>query len=764
MKSVILSIIACSSLVASCCGASAVQSAGVDEPVSYVSTLVGTESTHALSTGNTYPAVAVPWGMNFWTPQTGENGNGWTYQYTATHIRGLKQTHQPSPWINDYGAFSIMPVTTGPVYDENDRASWFSHKAETATPYYYKVYLAEHDVVAEVTPTGRAAAFRLTYPENDMSYLVVDAYHGGSYVKVVPEKNMIVGYATNNHGGVPANFKNWFVIVSDTPFESVETIDGDKITGKKEVAAKHALAMVGFKTRRGQEVNLKVASSFISVEQAELNLKELDGKSFDDVKNAGRAVWNETLGRISVKDSNVDHLRTFYSCLYRALLFPRDFSEINAKGERVHYSPYNGEVLPGYMTTDTGFWDTFRSLFPLMNLVYPEQSVKVQEGLVNAYLESGFLPEWASPGHRGCMVGNNSASVVADAYVNGIRGYDAEKLWEAVVSGAHSVHPEVSSTGRRGWDYYDRLGYVPCNVGINESAARTLEYAYDDWCIYTLGKALGKSEEEIAPYAKAALNYKNLYNPEYKLMVGKNEDGTFSEPFSPLKWGGDFTEGNSLHYTWSVFHDPAGLIELMGGKENFNEMLDSVFNIPPHFDNSYYGATIHEIREMQVMNMGNYAHGNQPIQHMVYLYDWSAQPWKTQARVREIMEKFYTAAPDGYCGDEDNGQTSAWYVFSALGFYPVCPASGEFALGTPLFKEVTVSLPGGKKFSVSAPENSPENYYVKSMKLNGKPVTRNYVTYDELASGADIVFDMTDKPVTSRGTAEEDLPYSFSTK
>ena len=758
----LLALFASASIVASCCGDAEPQY--VDNPVDYVSTLVGSESTFQLSTGNTYPAVAMPWGMNFWTPQTGKNGDGWTYQYDATKIRGLKQTHQPSPWINDYGAFSIMPVTTGPVFDEDERESWFSHKAEVAKPYYYKVYLAEHDVVAEIAPTERAAAIRLTYPEKDMSYLVVDGYAGGSFVKVIPEENKIIGYVTNNHGGVPENFKNWFVVVSDTPFEKVETIAGDKVTGKMETSADHALAMVGFKTVRGQVVNLRVASSFISIDQAQLNLREVEGKSFDVVKNACRDSWNAALGRIQVSDTNIDRIRTFYSCLYRSLLFPRDLSEVNANGERVHYSPYNGEVKPGCMTTDTGFWDTFRSLFPLMNLVYPDQSVKVQEGLVNAYLESGFLPEWASPGHRGCMVGNNSASVVADAYVNGIRGYDAEKLWEAVTSDAHKVHPEVSSTGRLGWEYYDSLGYVPCNVGIKENAARTLEYAYNDWCIYMFGKALGKPESELEPYRKAALNYRNLYDPEYKLMVGKNADGSFSRPFSPLKWGGDFTEGNSLHYTWSVFQDPQGLIDLMGGDEPFSEMMDSVFNIPPHFDDSYYGFPIHEIREMQVMNMGNYAHGNQPIQHFIYLYDWCGQPWKAQARIREVMDKFYTAAPDGYCGDEDNGQTSAWYVFSAMGFYPVCPASGEFAVGTPLFKHVKVNMPSGKSFIVNAPENSSDNFYIGSMKVNGREQTRTWLTYKELSDGATISFDMCNAPVTSRGTATSDRPYSFSSE
>ena len=717
------------------------------DPVDYVNPLSGTASTYELSTGNTYPAIALPWGMNFWTPQTGRNGDGWTYTYSATKIRGLKQTHQPSPWINDYGAFSLMPVTTGPIYDEEGRQSWFSHKAETVKPYYYKVYLAEHDVVAELAPTERAAAFRLTYPQKDTSYLVVDAYRGGE-VEIDKARNIIRGWSSSNHGGVTENFRNWFIVVSDTPFE-VETVDGQ-------------YAMVGFKTSKGQQVNLQVASSFISPEQAELNLKELGGRSIDEVAEAGRARWNEVLGRIKVEDPDIDNLRTFYSCLYRSVLFPRDLSEINAEGKRVHYSPFNGQVCDGYLFGDTGFWDTFRCLFPLLDLIYPDQEVKMQEGLVNTWKESGFLPEWASPGHRNCMVGNNSASVVAGAYIKGLRGYDAEELWKAVTHGAHAVHPSVKSTGRLGWDYYDSLGFVPCNVGINENAARTLEYAYDDWCIYTFGKALGKSEEELAPYAKAALNYRKLYDPEYKLMVGKNLDGTFERPFSPLKWGGNFTEGNSLHYTWSVFHDPQGLIDLMGGDNEYVSMLDSIFTIPPLFDDSYYGRPIHEIREMQVMNMGNYAHGNQPIQHMLYMYDWAGQPWKAQQHVREVMDKFYNSNFDGYCGDEDNGQTSAWYVFSALGFYPVCPSSDEYAIGTPLFKKVTVNLPNGKNILLEAPENSCENFYIDGIKLDGKSWSKNYFKHGDLSDGARITYSMSPTPNTSRGTAPEDRPYSFS--
>ena len=711
-------------------------------PVDYVSILTGTLSTYNLSTGNTYPAVAVPWGAHFWTPQTGKDGDGWTYRYDATHIRGLKQTHQPSPWINDYGAWSIMPVTGKPEYDEDARASWFSHKAETATPYYYSVYLADYDVTAELTPTSHAAALRIKYPEGEPAFLVVDAYDGGH--AQMKDSVTITGYSVQNHGGVAENFRNWFVIKSDTPFESCPA------------DAKTALVSLP----AGKQVNLSVASSFIGPEQAEQNLKELSG-DFDTIKENARELWNSTLGRIEVEDNNLDHLRTFYSCLYRCLLFPRDISEIDKDGKRIHYSPHKGTTEDGYLFTDTGFWDTFRSLFPLMNLVYPEVSAKVQEGLVNHYKESGFLPEWGSPGHRGCMVGNNSASVVADAYLSGIRGYDVETLWEAVTHGAHAVHPTVSSSGRCGWEYYDSLGYVPCDAGINESAARTLEYAYDDWCIAMLGKAIGRTEEEIAPYEAAAGNYRNLYDQEVGLMNGRSLGGAFRRPFSPLKWGGDFTEGNALHYSWSVFHDVAGLISLMGGPEAFGQKLDNVFTMPPKYDDSYYGFPIHEIVEMTVMGMGNYAHGNQPIQHMLYLYDWNGQPWKAQARIREVMEKFYTPNPDGYCGDEDNGQTSAWYVFSALGFYPVCPGSGQYAVGTPLFKKVTMNLPGGT-VRIEAKGNSKENFYVESMKVNGRPWKHNYLNMSDLQKGGKISFKMSSVPVKTRGTAADDAPYSMS--
>ncbi len=716
-------------------------------PADLVNPLTGTQSSFELSTGNTYPAIALPWGMNFWTPQTGENGSGWQYVYTDNKIRGIKQTHQPSPWINDYGMFSLMPETGAIVLDNKERGSWFSHKAEDARPYYYKVYLADYDVTAEVTPTERAAMMRFTYPATDKAVMIIDAFDNRGIIKA--DGRRIIGKSSRNSGGVPDNFANYFIIEFDHPFT---------------IAVNHdSIAAIRFNpTEKGEKITVRVASSFISHEQAERNLNELGNMTFEQVKQKGKQIWNDVLGRIEIESDNLDHDRTFYSNLYRSLLFPRKFYEIGADGKPVHYSPYNGEVLPGYMYTDTGFWDTFRALFPLLNLVYPSVNSEIQEGLLNAYRESGFFPEWASPGHRGCMVGNNSASVLADAYLSGIKVDDIETLWKGIVKGTENVHPEVSSTGRLGHKYYNTLGYVPYNVGINENAARTLEYAYNDWAIFQLAKALGRPESEQEKYARRALNYRNLFDKESNLMRGRNEDGSFQTPFSPLKWGDAFTEGNAWHYTWSVFHDLQGLIDLMGGKENFIAMMDSVFAVPPHFDDSYYGFPIHEIREMQIMDMGNYAHGNQPVQHFIYLYDWAGQPWKAQFRIREVLDKLYSANPDGYCGDEDNGQTSAWYIFSSLGFYPVAPGSGQYALGSPLFKKALIHLENGKTVKIEARDNSAENRYIDWMKVDGSNYDKNFITLATLRQGAEIEIGMSATPNTTRGIAPESFPYSFS--
>jgi len=731
--------------------------------VDYVNPLMGTDSKPDLSNGNTYPAIALPWGMNLWTPQTGRMGDGWAYQYTANKINGFKQTHQPSPWMNDYGAFAIMPITGKVRFKEEDRASWFSHKAEIAKPYYYKVYLADDDVTTEIAPTERAAIFRFTFPKADSSSVIIDALDKGSYIKIIPSENKIIGYTTRNSGGVADNFKNYFVIVFDKPFNYNYTFSDSVITKDPEQKCNHAGAIIGFtNTQKGEVIHARVASSFISFGQASINLKEIGSKNFETVKNNARDEWNKVLGKVKVSGGSVDQLRTFYSCLYRMVFFPLKLYEKNAEGKIIHYSPYTGKIEDGYMFGGTGFWDTFRGLYPFLNLVYPSIVKEMQEGLVNDYKEGGWLPEWSAPGYRDVMVGNNSASIVAEAYLKGNRGYDINTLYEALKHGANNEGPQ--GTGRTGVKFYNDLGYVPYDVGINENAARTLEYAYDDYCIYQLGKALGKPESEIDIYKQRAMNYKKLFDPSHLLMRGKNKDGSFESPFNPFKWGDAFTEGNSWHYSWSVFQDIAGLVKLMGGKKNFIQMLDSIFIMPPVFDDSYYGFVIHEIREMQIADMGQYAHGNQPIQHMIYLYDYAGEPWKAQYWARETMDKLYKATPDGYCGDEDNGQTSAWYVFSALGFYSATPASVQYAAGAPLFPHAEIDFENGKKLLINALGNNESTRYIKSVTFNGKDYTKNYYNHFDLQNGGVINIQMSSTPNKNRGTDEKDFPFSLSTK
>ncbi|PKP27333.1 MAG: alpha-mannosidase, partial [Bacteroidetes bacterium HGW-Bacteroidetes-22] len=678
-------------------------------------------------------------------------------------IRGFKQTHQPSPWINDYGAFSIFATTEKMVFDENKRESWFSHKAEVVKPWYYKVFLADYNTTVEIAPTDRAAQFRINYPTTDKAYLVVDAFFKNSMVRVIPAERKIIGYARNAAGGVPENFHNYFIITVDQPFEEIFMIkDGVIYARATESECWHAGTVIRMKTAKGKPVHLKVASSFISQEQAELNLqKEIGDDSFDVTAGKGRDEWNRLMSRIEIEGGTDAQLTVFYTALYRTMLFPRKFHETDASGKMVHYSPFNGKVCDGYLFTDNGFWDTFRAVFPFFTLMFPDMNSQMMQGLANTYRESGWLPEWASPGHRDCMIGSNSASIIADSYLKGIPNPDIETCYEAILKNSMNEGP-LSSVGRLGVSYYNKSGYIPYDVGIDENTARTLEYSYDDFTIMRLAIALKRSQAEIDTFAKRAGYYKNVFDNRINFMRGRNADGSFQSPFRPDKWGDAFTEGCSWHWTWCVFHDISGLANLMGGEQKFAEKLDSVYLAPPTFDYSYYRTQIHEITEMLIMNMGQYAHGNQPIQHMPYLYNYAGQPWKTQFHVRDVMNRLYTPAPDGLCGDEDNGQTSAWYVFSALGFYPVCPGTDQYVIGSPLFKKVTLKFENGKTLQLKAGSNSAENLYIDQILVNGKEYTKNWFSHQTLQNGGVIEFKMSGQPNLRRGTEKESQPYSFS--
>lgn len=734
---------------------------GTVSPVDYVNPLMGTESVFEFSHGNTYPAVALPWGMNFWSPQTGENGSGWMYSYGDKEIRGFRQTHQPSPWINDYGTFSIMPVCGELKVGHAERGVSFSHENEKATPYSYSVTF-DNGVKTEMAPTFRGAVFEFSFPEEGDRYVVVDAYKGGGSVSVDSENRVVRGVSRYSSGGVPDGFGNFFIMEFSHPFSSFGVYDGTAVhENMTEMTAENACAYLKFDIPVGEKLLVRTASSFISAEQTEINFsREVKDLGMEEVRSAARDNWNSCLGRIEVEGGTEEHLRTFYSCLYRAVLFPRSFFECDGVGEPMYRSPYDGAVHKGYMYTDNGFWDTFRAVHPLFTLVYPKMSERITMALLNVYDESGFLPEWMSPGHRGCMIGNNSISVLADAWLKGIRTIDAEKALEAMLHQTESRHEEIASVGRDGFGYYDSLGYVPYPE-VPEATAKTLEYAYADWCLARFAESLGKDGIAAKYYGKS-LNYRNLYWPEQGFMWAKDAAGKWRDRFDATEWGGPFTEGCSWHWTWSVMHDPEGLASLMGGHEVMAERLDSMFNAPNTYNYGTYGFVIHEIAEMVALDMGQYAHGNQPVQHAAYLYDYVGQPWKTQWHVREIMDRLYNSGSAGYCGDEDNGQTSAWYVFSAMGFYPVCPGTSEYALGSPLFDKVTIHLPGNRKFVICADGNSHDSPYIRSARLDGKPFGRNYLTHEEIIRGGELVLEMGATPNKERGISQEALPYSYS--
>jgi predicted alpha-1,2-mannosidase len=721
--------------------------------------LQGTDSTRDFSHGNTFPAIALPFPMNAWAPYTQPAKDSFFYQYRQNKIRGIRQTHQPSPWIADYANFSLMPVSGKLAVKEDDRASTFRHDAETAHPGYYGVQLDTWKTKAEVTPTERGASFRFTFEQAGDSYVVLDAFANNSSVEIIPSENKIIGICRNNNGGVPENFANHFVIVFDRPFTAYGTWTPDAThEGQAKLADKHVGAYLKFDTGTDKVVTCKVASSYISQEQAQRTLDREIGKAdFDTIRKKAEAKWNETFSRIKVEGGTEEQQRTFYSAFYRSVIFPHRFFEYDEKDKPVYYSPFDGKLHEGYLYTDTGYWDTFRASHPLYNILFPEISGEIMQGVLNAYDQSGFLPSWVSPGHRDCMIGNHAFSLLADAWVKGIRNFDGEKALAAMVHDANTQAPaNCKSIGRDGAEFYKKNGYV-AYPEFKEATAKTLEFAYDDFCAAVMAKSLGKTAEQET-FAKSAMNYTNVLDEKIGFVRGRKSDGEWCENFDPTEWGGPFTEGNSWHWTWSVFQDVPGLIKRLGGDKAFGEKLDAVFYTPPDVKVGTYGGMIHEMTEMVSANMGQYAHGNQPIQHMIYLYNYVGQPWKTQARAREVMARLYQSTPDGFCGDEDTGQMSAWYVFSAMGFYPMCPGTTEYLIGSPLFDKATITLPNGKKFVINTKNNGPQRPYIGDGFFNGKSFDRTYLKHDEIMKGGELTFDM--RPTTDHkwATAPEGLP------
>jgi len=728
--------------------------------VQYVNTLQGTNSKHELTRGNTYPTTALPFGMHTWTPQTGNNGDGWKYQYFKKTIRGFQQAHQCSSWTNDYCVFSLMPVTGKLTVNENDRQTAFDHKNEIAKPNYYKVKL-DNNIVTEIAPTERGAHLRFTFPKNGKSYLILDGYTGLSEVKIYPKEKKITGYVHN--GRIREDLNSYFEIIFDKPFVNYGTWDNTNNTiseGTLTAQGKGKGAYIEFK--QGETVQAKTASSYISEDQASLTLKNELGKfkTLDQTKAAAAKIWNDHLGKILVEGGAEEDKATFYSCYFRASLFSRQFFEYDKDGKPYYFSPYDGKVHQGYMFTDTGFWDTFRAQFPLNTIMQPTMHGRYMQAMLDAQEQCGWLPSWSFPGEGGSMIGNHAISLFADAWAKGIKTFNPEQALKAYLHEATNKGPWGPANGRHGWKEYYELGYVPYPE-YREATAKTLEYAYDDFCGYNLAK-MTNNDFYADVFSRQMYNYKNVYDPATRFMRGKQKDGKWVPNFDPIEWGGPFTEGNAWHYQWSVFQDVQGLINLMKGEKNFTAKLDSVFTEPNKVKVGTYGGLIHEMTEMVMANLGQYAHGNQPIQHMIYLYNYAGEPWKAQFHARDVMYKLYNATEDGYPGDEDQGQTSSWYVLSAMGFYSVCPGTDQYVIGSPMFKKITITLENGKKFIIEGNNNNKENFYISTATLNGKAYTKNYITHSDITNGGVLKFEMTNKPNLQRGLSADDKPFSLS--
>ena len=747
--------------VTACVFSVSVANAQQRQLVDYVNTLQGTNSSFELTRGNTYPTTALPFAMHTWTPQTGKNGDGWKYQFTKTTIRGFQQAHQCSSWTNDYAVYSLMPVTGELQLNEEKRAAGFRHEDETAKPHYYKVKLA-NNITTEMSPTERGAHLRFSFPKGKPAFLVLDGYTGMSSVKIFPKERRITGFVHNGRGLQP-NFKSYFVLEFDKPITGFGTWENQKNTVLPDsisMEGKGAGAYVSFKA--GETVQVKAASSYISPGQAVLNLQRELGafKQLEQTKAAAASVWNKQLGRIVVEGSSEADKATFYSCFFRASLFSRQFYEYDENNQPYYFSPYDGKIHKGYMFTDTGFWDTFRGQFPLNTILYPTMHGRYMQALLDAKEQCGWLPSWSFPGEAGSMIGNHAISLLADAWVKGIRTFDPKKALEAYYYEATNKGPWGPANGRHGWKEYYQLGYVPY-PDYREATSKTLEYAYDDFCGYNLAKAVGNTFYRNI-FERQLYNYKNVYDHGTRFMRGRHKTGDWVANFDPIEWGGPYTEGNAWHWQWSVFHDINGLINLMGGEQAFTAKLDSVWSEPNTFKVGTYGRPIHEMTEMVMANMGQYAHGNQPIQHMVYLYNYAGQPWKAQWHARQIMKRLYDASENGYPGDEDQGQTSSWYVLSALGFYSVCPGTDEYVFGSPVFKKITINLENGKQFIIEANDNSAENAYIKAASLNGQPYTKNFIRHADINNGGKLTLTMSNQPEKQRGLQKEDRPYSIS--
>ena len=721
-----------------------------------VNVLQGTNSVREFSHGNVLPLISAPFGMTDWSVQNvGDINERFFFQSRRHTFSGIRATHQPSPWAGDYGHFSITPQT-GPLALEADKRACEYAPAQTVMrPDYLRIRLDKYKLTTELTASERAAVWRVRFDAGQRVGRLVFDLPGDAQLQM--KGNRLWGY-TKYHGGPAAgDFHCYFAAVLDRP------ITGGQAVGKETEPGQGA-GYVEFATDNGKPLEMRIATSFISPQQAQVNLERETSQGFEGVRQNSASAWEKLLGRISVEGSQ-ERKETFYSSLYRALKYPRKIYERSATGEMIHYSPWSGKVEKGPAYTDTGLWDTFRTQFPLFSIVYPDVYGEIVQGWLNAYREGGWLPHWPNPGGFRAMPGTYADTMIADAMVKGIKGFDYETAYEALRKDAFEIpvgQPGQPIGGKAGMEEYLRLGYVPARK-TEYWVSMTLDYAYNDWCVAQTAKRMGKTADYQA-LMKRSQNYKNLWDPSTGFMRSKNELGNWAgRGFDEYAWGGAYTESGPWQSSWSVQHDALGLADLTGGPQAFGKVLDDLFTHPPIFKTGAYNGVIHEMIEFVAVGMGQYGACNQPSFHLPYLYAAIGQPWKTEYWTRRACRELFNAGPDGFSGDDDNGSNSSWYLLSAMGIYPLTPGHPSYVLTSPEFDSVKIQLSRGKILVLETKGNSEKNVYVKSRMVNGKPWTKTWISHADLMAGAKIVDLMADRP-TVRNLNAEELPYSAKTE
>jgi predicted alpha-1,2-mannosidase len=702
-----------------------------------VDPLIGTDSEYDFSHGNVYPAVSLPFGMTAWTAQTGQRGSGWIYRYDESSTVGIRATHQASVWRGDYGYFTIMPITGDLVLDVEDRRSRFSRDDEVVRPYYYRTYLERYGVDLEVTPTLRGAALRITPAVAGSLWVVIDT-DGGGGMGVADGRRVVAGVATRNSGGVPDGFGCHFVARFSSPIGTYGSFTEEDVPA----ALTFRGAYFRLYATPTAPLTVQIATSFIDVEQALYTLdREIGDRPFETLRDEAASTWEEHLQRIRIEGATRSQERTFYTALYRSLLFPRTWFEVGPGDVVRHYSPYDGAVHPGELYADHGMWDVFRTAYPLLTLLWPDRVASILRGWTNAFRQGGWFPNWPSPGYREGMVGSHLEAVVADAWTKGVRAFDAQVAFQAMRK--NGTVAGTSAHGREGLRHYLDFGYVPSD-SLAYATSRTLEYAYGDFAIATMATALGHREDARRFHERSG-SWRDVFDPQVRLVRGRRADGSWEEN-DVYTWGGPFIEGTGWQHTWAVLHDLPGLVEAKGGPRALGRDLDRFFEAPPIFRIGDYDWVRHEMMEMTSSSMGQYAHNNQQSHHVLYLYNLSDRPWKGQAGLRRVVDELYDDTPKGYLGDEDTGSLGSWYIFSTLGLYPLCPGKPEYALGSPRFDRATLTLPAGRSLSIVARDNGTERPYVRSVTFEGRPVNRPFVDHADIAAGGELLFHMGSEP------------------